>query len=364
MNTCKQILVVDDDESQLELLKIFLNDLNYPVKTVENGQDALESCRSCMPDMILLDIGLPDMNGLSLMDELKNIESDDDPIIILISGNADTKTIAAGLERGAVDFLPKPLNETILRIKLENQLKLQESGRQIQILNSQLGEEKQRIEEERNLLARYFSKDMINGILSGDISTRIGGDVKTASIFFCDMRNSVDIAETLAPEAFVELVNNLFTDVTDIIYGEGGSVNKFVGDGILATFGLPAELEDDAFHCASTALKIRKYLENFNQFRPEYLKEPIRLGMGMSRGQVFAGNVGSVHQIQYTVMGDPVNLASRMEALTKRAKVDTLMCGNVRDALGTRAKVLKANLTHVRGKLNKVRIYHLVELIH
>jgi adenylate cyclase len=362
MNECRRVLVVDDDVTQRELLITLLISLDYEVTAVATGTEALAAISQCVPLLLLLDIGLPDIDGLEVMDKMRSIPGTEELIVILISGTTDTTTIAAGLERGAADFIPKPVNEVVLKVKLENQFRLQESRIKIQQLNEQLADEKLQIEEERNLLARYFSADLIKAILSGEVSTKIGGEVRTASILFCDMRNSTDIAERIEPEAFVDLVNNLFTDVTDIIYGEGGSVNKFVGDGILATFGCPGDLEDDAYHCASVALKVRKYLENFNEFRPAYLDEPIRLGIGMSRGKVFAGNVGSVHQIQYTVMGDPVNLASRLEGLTKRGKVDVLMCGEMRDTLGSRAKVMKANLDRVRGKLNQVRVYHLVEL--
>lgn len=344
------------------MLKAQLVSLHYEVETVPDGMQAIESARRCLPDVVLLDIGLPDIDGLSVMEKMKSFPESESTVFILISGSSDSKTIAAGLERGAADFIPKPLNGTILRIKLENQLKLRNSRREIEQLNQQLADEKAHIEQERNRLARYFSRDLISAILSGEVSTKIGGELRTTSIFFCDMRNSVDIAESLDPAEFADLVNNLFTDVTDIIYGEGGSVNKFVGDGILATFGCPTDLEDDALHCASAALKIRKYLETFNEFRPGYLDEPVRLGIGMSRGKVFAGNVGSVHQIQYTVMGDPVNLASRLESLTKHAGVDNLLDGAMRDELGTRVRVRKATLTRVRGKMNDVRVYHLAGL--
>ena len=285
MKECDHILVVDDEETQRELLTAVLHAAGHRVEAVTNGSDALKSVQRCKPPLILLDIGLPDIDGLEVMAKIKKDPATTDATIILISGMADTETIAAGLQHGAADFVPKPVNGTVLTVKVNNQLRLRESLIQITRLNEELEKEKRRIQNERDLLARYFSADLIGAILSGAISTEIGGEVRTASILFCDIRNSTGIAERIPPQDFVDLVNSVFTDVTDIIYGEGGSVNKFVGDGILATFGCPTALEDDAYHCARVAIKIRKYLQNFNQFRPKYLEEPIALSVGMSRGR-------------------------------------------------------------------------------
>ncbi len=229
--------------------------------------------------------------------------------------------------------------------------------------STMLGDLKDKALKERDLLAKYFSRDLIDGILDGTISTKLGGEIRIASILFCDLRNSTTIAENIEPELFMKLLNNLFTDLTDIIFGENGSVNKFLGDGILATFGCPKEISDDALHCANVAVKIRKYLFNFNQFRPKYLKDPISMGVGIARGKLFTGNFGSVNQIEYSVLGDPVNIASRLESLTREAGCDILLDGNIRDELGDRVEVERLELNSVKGKLKEVSIYKLLNFV-
>jgi adenylate cyclase len=362
LETSHRILVVDDDETQRHLLVAILGTLGCEVESAGTGGEALDLVRTHHPEMVLLDVDLPDMDGLSAMRQIKGDPATAETMVLMVTGATDGAIVAVALEWGAEDVIQKPFNQLVLSAKIGSHLRLLESRQEVRSLNEQLAAEKRRVQEERDRLARYFSADLIQGILSGEISTRIGGEVRTASILFSDIRNSTQMAEKMGPESFMNLVNNVFTDISDIVYGEGGSVNKFIGDGILATFGCPNRLEDDAYHCAAAALKMRKYLIGYNQSRPKYLSEPLRMGVGMSRGEVFAGNVGSVHQIQYTVLGDPVNLASRLENLTKLSKADTLMCGEMREQLGSRAKVMKVNLDHVRGKLREVRVYFLVDL--
>ena len=363
MGVVHRILVVDHDVEQRRLLASILETLGCEVESTGTGAEALDTVRDRRPAMVLLDVDLPDMDGLSAMRQIKGDPATAETVVVMVTAATDNAIVAIGLEWGAEDVIQKPYNHLVLSAKIGSHLRLLESRQEVRALNEQLAAEKRRVQEERDRLARYFSADLIKGILSGEISTRIGGEVRTASILFCDIRNSTRIAELVEPGAFMDLVNNLFTDVADLIYGEGGSVNKYIGDAILATFGCPTRLDDDAYHCAMVALKIRKYLVNFNQFRPDCLSVPIRMGVGMCRGEVFAGNVGSVHQIQYTVLGDPVNLASRLEGLTKQTKADTLMCGAMRDSLGSRATVKKINLSRVRGKLREVQVYFLVDLI-
>lgn len=222
---------------------------------------------------------------------------------------------------------------------------------------------KQQLKNERRLLTKYFSEDIVEGILQDERATSLSGRHQEATIMFFDIRRSTTIAENLEPQVFAEFLSEFFTDIMDLVYGNHGSVNKLLGDGIMATFGCPIPTANDVLNAAKCALQIRNHLATFNDVRPDYIKEPIRVGLGIATGKVFAGNIGSVRRMEYTVLGDPVNLASRLEGMTKKAGVDILIDGNTRHRLGNLIKCRKVQHQGVRGKLQEVEIYALDELL-
>jgi class 3 adenylate cyclase len=210
------------------------------------------------------------------------------------------------------------------------------------------------------MLRRYFTDEMVENILSNSVDTGLSGKHTHATILFFDLRGSTTIAEKLEPMLFSEFLSELFTDIMDLIYGNGGSVNKMLGDGILATFGVPEPLGDDTFKCAQTALQILDYLDTFNDVRPDYIEQPIRCGMGIASGNVFAGNIGSIRRMEYTVLGDAVNTAARLEALTKEARHEILIDANTYELLKERLIFERCSITSVRGKNEAMEIYKLL----
>ncbi|HNE20822.1 MAG TPA: adenylate/guanylate cyclase domain-containing protein [Turneriella sp.] len=222
---------------------------------------------------------------------------------------------------------------------------------------------KQRLKNERRLLTKYFSEDIVEGILQDEHANSLSGRHQEATIMFFDVRKSTTIAENLEPQVFAEFLSEFFTDIMDLVYGNHGSVNKLLGDGIMSTFGCPVPTANDVLNAAKCALQIRNHLATFNDVRPDYIKEPIRVGMGIATGKVFAGNIGSVRRMEYTVLGDPVNLASRLESMTKEAGVDILIDGNTRHRLGNLIKCRKVQHQGVRGKLQEIEIFSLDELL-
>jgi class 3 adenylate cyclase len=211
----------------------------------------------------------------------------------------------------------------------------------------------------RGVLSRYFSDDITQKILTDEVEVDFGGRLTDATILFFDIRNSTEIAESIPPSQFAELLSDVLTDVMDLVYGNRGSVNKLLGDGLMATFGCPVASEDYTLSAARTALQIIEYLKSFNDVKPDYLRSPLNAGVGIATGRVFAGNIGSVRRMEYAVLGDAVNVSSRLEALTKTAGVPILIDGNTRHALGGRIRAKRVQFDSVRGKNLLVEIYSL-----
>ncbi|MDO8454104.1 MAG: adenylate/guanylate cyclase domain-containing protein [Sulfurimonas sp.] len=221
----------------------------------------------------------------------------------------------------------------------------------------------QKLQRYKSIFLRYFADETIEEFLEGGTLQNLSGQNIEVSMLFFDLRGSTAIAEKLEPIVFSEFLSELFTDVMDLIYGNGGSVNKMIGDGILATFGCPSSKGDDTYQCVKTALQIREYLHTFNDVRPDYLQNDIRCGVGIATGQVFAGSIGSIRRMEYTVLGDAVNVAARLETLTKELKHDILIDGNTYNKLVNRIGVEKAMLNRVKGKTETLEIFKLLRLL-
>jgi len=354
----RNLLIIDNDCGEAKFLTEILSKNNFRVSFAGGGQSGLKLLDEVEPEILLIDIDLAQEDGFEILSEIKTRKNCADMIIIIFSGKADDETIVKGLKSGANDFLRKPFNIDELLIKIENLYELKHSKDENQRINRELNAEKEKIQLERNLLVKYFSRDIVDGLLQGSISTELGGKVIYATLMFCDLRNSTTMAENVEPNLFSKFLSNLFTDISDLIFGQGGSINKFLGDGILATFGCPLPLDDQKTKALVTAINIRKYIQNFNSFRPKYLNEPVTVGIGIAYGKVFAGNIGSINRMEYSVLGDAVNIASRLQNLTKKAHVDILIDEHIRRVMGDKLIAKAIRGISLRGKKNKVDIFY------
>jgi len=216
-----------------------------------------------------------------------------------------------------------------------------------------------KLDRDRVNLAKYFAHDLVDKILKEEMSTDLGGAEIEATIMFFDIRGSTTLAERIGAKAYTDFVNNLFEDIMQIIFDEGGSVNELLGDGILATFGCPDPTSKDASNSVRAALGIRECVQKFNSI-PENLEvigDPVRYGMGIATGHLFSGNIGCHLRLKYAVMGDPVNLASRLEHLTKNLDTDLIMDGNTAAKLPPEMNARKLGRGRVRGKNMLVDFY-------
>ncbi|MCR9143383.1 MAG: response regulator [bacterium] len=350
-----RLLAVDEDPAFLELLVVATQELGYEIHTMADFNTAAEYIQAEHPDVLLLGIETAQPQLLDIVDLIKRDPALRDTALMVLSGDETEKVKIKTLWRGADEYIQKPLNLAEFAIRLSNLCELRRYRRT-------LAEQNEKLQTDKKRLARYFSDDLVDRILENDPAVLAGANVR-ASLLFFDLRNSTGIGESLEPKQFSEFLTSVFTDIMDLIYGNQGSVNKMMGDGILATFGCPVSAGDDTLNCVRCALSIRDYLDTYNEVRPDYIRDPLRAGMGISTGKVFAGNVGSVRHIEYAVLGDPVNVASRLEQLTRRVPVDILIDGETRDWMGQRAAVRRVRANRLRGKTQATRIYALDRMV-
>ncbi len=169
----------------------------------------------------------------------------------------------------------------------------------------------------RNAFGGYVSPQIMDEILAGNIQPGLGGKRQHVCILFSDIRNFTTRSEFMAPEALIEMLNRYFSEMTQSVHAQGGTVDKFIGDGMMCFFGAPQALEHPSRSAVAAARDMLVRLDRLNaSFKAQGL-EPLAIGIGLHVGEVVVGHVGSDDRHEYTVIGDAVNTASRIEGLTK-----------------------------------------------
>ncbi|MCL2382470.1 MAG: HAMP domain-containing protein [Treponema sp.] len=226
------------------------------------------------------------------------------------------------------------------------------------------GKKEQRI---RQIFQKYVPKDLIDKFFASPESMLVGENRELA-ILFSDIRSFTTISEAMAPDDLVNSLNRYFSGQVDIIMNRNGIVDKYIGDAIMAFWGAPVKHEDDALQAVLAALDMTEAVKGFNENQKKIGKPEFNIGIGINYGTVTVGNIGSERKMDYTVIGDMVNLASRMEGLTKNYHADILISETLYDALGNAQKHAEdknaaalsfrlLDIVAVKGKTKGVKIY-------
>ena len=214
----------------------------------------------------------------------------------------------------------------------------------------------------KELFGQYLTKEISEAILDGRV--KLEGARYEATVMFTDIRGFTAMSERLSPEEVFAFLNDYLGRMIDVIAARGGIIDKFLGDGILAVFGLPVATDSHAADAFGAAMDMRRALAEMNAERAAAGREKVRIGIGMHTGEVIAGNVGSAKKLQFTVIGDTVNLASRIEGLNKDYGSYLLVSGETHARLGdaTRSERFERIAgAVVRGKSERVDLYRLAE---
>ncbi|MBL8020898.1 MAG: adenylate/guanylate cyclase domain-containing response regulator [Leptospirales bacterium] len=345
-----KVLLVDDNPEQISDAGRLLELLRYEVAIAQDAKSAVNLVQTSRPDICVIDVSLNGQSGIDLIHDIRRISPETTPV--LMASDLTENLAVEGLSAGAEDIVAKPLRVNELGIRIQNIMKLKNA-------RGDLKQALERMAHERTILSKYFSEDFVEQILSERISPELGGARMPASMFFFDIRNSTSIAERMSPDALAKFLSQTFTDIMDLVFANHGSVNKFTGDGMLVTFGCPVPAEDDALRCVKTAFAIRSWIDTYNEFLRTELGEPLGFGIGIASGHVFAGNIGSFRRMEYSILGDPVNSASRIQDLTKKLKTDILLDGPTHALVKDTFKTKRIGKIILRGRHEPTEIYGL-----
>lgn len=208
----------------------------------------------------------------------------------------------------------------------------------------------------RNIFQKYVPKDVIDQFFTNPEAMLVGEDRELA-ILFSDIRSFTTISEQLLPNELVESLNMYFSRMVEIIMGRNGIVDKYIGDAIMSFFGAPVKHEDDALQATLAAIDMIESLDEFNQLQQKAKRPEFKIGIGINFGMVTVGNIGSERKMDYTVIGDMVNLASRLEGLTKKYKEPLIVSESVYNQISNNLHCRLVDKVIVKGKSRGIGIY-------
>ena len=212
----------------------------------------------------------------------------------------------------------------------------------------------------RNTMSRYMSKAVMDQLLEkGDAV--LGGTGREVSVLFSDIRGFTALTERLGARQTVAMLNEYFTDMVDVVFAHNGILDKYIGDMIMAVFGSVLTSEEDADNAVTVGSRMMVTLRDLNARRTMAGQDPIRIGVGISTGHVVAGNIGSPRRLEFTVIGDRVNLAERLQNANKYYGTSVLICDRTAARLKRTMKLRELDLIRVRGMSNPVPIYEILD---
>jgi class 3 adenylate cyclase len=297
----RTVLLVDDTAVSRVLGADILTTSEMTVLEADSGEQALLQAETRAIDAFLLDIRLPDMNGIELCRALRAMPRYRDTPVIFVTAMDQREVLQWALEAGADDFIQKPLHAMVLRKRLGNLLQKASYLREAELVNLSL---QRYVSPRTERMARAFAS-------TGKLPAPRREDV---CILFSDARGFTEMSQELEPEDVFEILSRRLADQVKLVYLHGGYVDKYSGDGIMAVF----DGEEMAGNCCRCALAI---LEGARE--PSAVKGPraIEIGLGIHRGYAMVGNLGSEDHLDYTVIGKTVNLAARLCGIARQSIV-------------------------------------------
>jgi class 3 adenylate cyclase len=335
------ILGVDDEPANRALLRKLLGHHGYDMVEAADGASALAAAEEHDPDLICLDVMMPGIDGIEVCQRLRQQPKNAGLPILLLTALDRPEDRARGLEAGANDFLSKPFDDIELTARIRSLLRTK-------ALQDRLAD----------LLGQYVSESVAAEALRDPFSVSLGGDRRYATTLFADVRGYTALVAEQPPEVTLDLLNRYLTTVSDAVEMEGGTVADLLGDGIFAFFGAPVVHADDPARAVRSALAMQSAVGQLEI--PAMPGVRLQTGIGITTGEVIAGNVGSVRRMHYAVVGDPVNVASRLQAAAGPGQI--LIDERTQSAVKDLVSVQDLGSLRLEGKGGWVQAYNVLAL--
>ena len=319
-----KILIVDDEPFNLDLLEQELMEYEYVIERAVDGVDALEKTESFSPDLILLDYMMPKMSGLEVVKQLRKNEKHKGIPVILLTAKATLEDKIAGLDAGADDYVTKPFDSFELLARVRAMLRIKELHDQLDEWNRTLAEKvKQQVDElqRMNRLKRYLAPQIAETILADD-ENLLKTHRREITAVFLDLRGFTPFSDSAEPEEVMEVLHSYHAEMGKLIFKFEGTLERFVGDGIVIIFNDPIRYDDHCQKAVHMALEMR---DRVKELRVAWSKQgyDLDLGVGLAAGYATLGTIGFEGRMDYGTVGNLPNLAARLCAEAKGGQILT-----------------------------------------
>jgi class 3 adenylate cyclase len=319
-----KILIVDDEPFNLDLLEQELMEYSYVIERANDGVEALEKAATFKPDVILLDFMMPRLNGLEVVKRLREDHDHKGIPIILLTAKATQDDKVAGLDAGADDYVTKPFDAVELLARVRAMMRLKEMHDRLEEWNRTLADtvQKQVADLERMArLKRYLSPQIAEKIL-GEENDVFKTHRREITIVFLDLRGFTAFSDNAEPEEVMELLRSYHREMGSLVFKFEGTLERFMGDGIVVIFNDPILCEDHSHRAARMAIEMR---DRVRDLRTAWRKKgyDLDLGVGLATGYATLGTMGFEGRMDYGTVGNLPNLASRLCAEAKGGQILT-----------------------------------------
>ncbi|MDF5724191.1 MAG: response regulator [Rhizonema sp. PD37] len=344
-NTQSTILVVDDNPDLRAYVSGILRANGYQVRTARDGSEGFQITKEILPSLIVSDLMMPLVSGHEMIRTIRNEEQIKGTPVILLTAKVDEETRIASTEHGADAYLAKPFNDRELLAEVRNLLALKENERRVVELNTYLTE---------SVLKRFLPPALVQKAATGNLALDLRPEPRLITVLFSDIVGFTQLANTLRSRRVAELLNEYLEEMTRAVFDNGGTVDKFMGDAILALFGAPEELtpNEQVRRAIGTARGMLRSLEQLNQRWQEQglldidKHNAVQFRCGIHQGTAVVGMFGSVDRADYTAIGPSVNIAARLQQVAAPGTI--LVSAAVADYL-QEDEIIKHSLLELKG---------------
>jgi class 3 adenylate cyclase len=364
-----RVLIADDNPANVRILSMRLGADGYDVVTARDGEEALAVAGEAQPDLILLDVMMPKLDGITVCRRLKATQGASFTPIILVTAMTEAKDIVAGLEAGADEYLTKPVDHAALSARVRSMLRIkalhdtvttqaQEIARWNVTLERRVAEQVGQLEQ-MSRLKRFFSPPLADAILAGGAADPLQPHRREISVVFLDLRGFTAFAEMSEPEEVSEVLGAYHNEVGQIIQAHEGTLERFTGDGMMIFFNDPVPVpnpEERAIRMAE-AMRARVRVLGTEWRRRGY---DLDLSMGIAKGYATIGAIGFEGRQDYAAIGSVTNLAFRL--CTEAAGNQILISQRIHVAVADLVNVKEIGPLQLKGFHRPVPAYEIVDL--
>jgi len=346
-----RILLVDDELNTVQLVRKILQADGHTVYEASDGLQAIEVFEATYPDLVLLDVVIPKLDGLGVLQEIRR--RDRMAGVIMISALTSEQLAVKSMQGGADDYISKPFTLKTIRLHIRQVADKVQLRRHNAMLQEQLIAANEK-------LRHYMAAPLIETLMASPTLPILGGERQTVTILFVDFCNFSSLAHRMPPDEVLRILNEYFALLTTSIFENGGFLDKIMGDGFMALFNVPVRQADHATMAVRSAISMHARVQHWNKTHAP----PMNIRMGIHTGEALVGNIGTPQLMNYTAIGDAVNLAKRLEETSNPGQI--LLSATTNQLVDTQQLELDASHfvslgnKNLKGSKSPTEVFHIL----